>query len=488
MLPIIFVAVFLLGMTAIGIWGMRKTKSVNDFFLGGRTIGPWVSAVAYGTTYFSAVLFIGFAGTQGWLFGFQALWIAGGNVLFGALLAWIVLARRTRRMTQNLEAMTMPEYFKERFDAPSLKIVSALIIFIFLVPYSASVFKGLSHLFEATFHIPYIVALLVMLGVTGLYLVLGGYFAVTLTDFIQGVIMIFGALAMVAVFSGQVGGLDRVIAQVPESYAAHIPVAQQPSLLTIAAVVFMTSFGTWGLPQMVQKFYSIRDEKRIPVATIVTTVFALVIVFCAYFTGAMTHLFFSPDTLPKSGGEPAFDQLIPLLITRFLPELLVAVIVLLVLSASMSTISSLVLVSASALTIDLYQGSINPRLGKKQSLVLIRFMSGFFVLLSFFLASVKIEFIVPLMSISWGCIAGSFLAPYLLGLYWKRTTKPAVFAGMITGLTTALVLYFTLGSAMAPLASSIAILAPFPVVIAVSLVTKPPRPEVIAKAFGGIGR
>ena len=199
---IVFLAAFLALMIVIGVWGMKKTKTLGDFFLGGRTMGPWVSAVAYGTSYFSAVIFIGFAGTQGWQFGLNALWIALGNALIGAMAAWFILARRTRRMTQNLDTMTMPEFLQERYGAKHLKPVAASVIFFFLLPYSASVFKGLGHLFEAVFHIPYDLALLIMIAFTGVYLILGGYFAIAITDFIQGIIMFFGAIAMVSVLTG----------------------------------------------------------------------------------------------------------------------------------------------------------------------------------------------------------------------------------------------------------------------------------------------
>ena len=285
-------------MVGIGVWGMRKTRTLGDFFLGGRTLGPWVSAIAYGTSYFSAVIFIGFAGTQGWQFGLNALWIAVGNALIGALAAWLILARRTRRMTQNLDAMTMPEYLQERYGARHLKPVAASVVFFFLLPYSASVFKGLGHLFELVFHIPYEYALLIMIAFTGVYLILGGYFAIAITDFIQGIIMFFGAALMLAVLSGQGGGYFAMLQKVAEIYPAHVPPAgqppvlglNQPSALTVISLVFMTSFGTWGLPQMTQKYYAIKNERVIPKAAIVTTVFALMIGVAAYSTGAFAHL------------------------------------------------------------------------------------------------------------------------------------------------------------------------------------------------------
>jgi SSS family solute:Na+ symporter len=484
MLAILLLGAFLVAMVIIGIWGMRKTSTLGDFFLGGRTVGPWISAFAYGTSYFSAVLFIGFAGKLGWVFGLQALWIGLGNAVFGSLLAWLVLGRRTRIMTQNLDVMTMPEFLLERFGGRYIKILAAVIIFMFLLPYSASVFKGLGHLFEATFHISYDVALLIMIGITGVYLVLGGYFAITLTDFIQGIIMLAGSLTMVAVLAGKNGGIGGSIARVMEKYPLHVPPGKEPPLLLLAALVFMTSFGTWGLPQMVQKFYAVKSEGVIKKAALGTTVFALVIGLSAYFTGSLSHLFY--DAVPVVNGKPAFDRLIPDLLTRHLPEPLMAVILLLILSASMSTLSSLVLVSSSAIAIDLYKGHVNPQVSKENSLYMMRFLSALFIIISYFIARYDFAIIITLMSLSWGAVAGSFMAPFLYGLFWKRTTLAGVYAGMLTGLATSVTLFFYWGEAWSPLASSVGMLLPFLVVPLVSLLTKPPAKGVVETAFRGI--
>jgi SSS family solute:Na+ symporter len=476
-------SVFLAAMVAIGIWGMRKTKNVQDFFLGGRSIGPWFSAFAYGTTYFSAVLFIGYAGKQGWGFGWNALWIALGNCLVGGLLAWVVLGARTRRMSKNLEAMTMPEFLQERYGAKWMKAFAAVLIFVFLLPYSASVFKGLGHLFEAVFKIPYDLALLLMIGITGIYLVLGGYFAVTLTDFIQGIVMLVGCAAMLVVLTGKAGGLSTILSDLGGRYAAHIPAGKRPSAMTIASLVFMTSFGAWGLPQMIQKFYSVKSEKVIPRAALVTALFALVIGFTAYYSGALTHMFFTPESLPKANGAVNVDSIIPSLLVANLPEFLMAVILLLVLSASMSTLSSLVLVSSSAIAIDLVKGYGPKAVGKDRSLLLMRVLSAVFVAASYLIARYPFGVIVTLMSLSWGSVAGAFMAPYLYSLYWRRTTRAGVWAGMLTGLATMVGLFLWKGAAEAPLWASIAMLVPFAVVPAVSLLSKPPAPEIVERSF-----
>ncbi len=345
---LILLLVFLVVMISVGVWSMRKTTTLNDFFLGGRSSGPWMSAFAYGTTYFSAVVFIGFAGKQGWGFGLQSLWIGVGNALLGAGLAWLLLAKRTRRMTQNLDTMTMPEFLEARYDSAHMKMFSAVLIFIFLLPYSASVFKGLGHLFETTFNISFDFALIILVAITGIYLVLGGYLAVTVTDFIQGFIMLAGAIGMTVVFVMKAGGLPDAIRASAEGFASHVPISERPSLLTIGSLVFMTSFGTWGLPQMVQKFYAVKDESVICKATIITTIFALIIGVSAYLTGSLSHVFFDVNTVPRLPGVEGalgainYDMIMPTMLSAYLPEFLLAIIMLLILSASMSTLASMI--------------------------------------------------------------------------------------------------------------------------------------------------
>jgi SSS family solute:Na+ symporter len=443
--------------------------------------------VAYGTSYFSAVIFIGFAGTQGWQFGLNALWIALGNALIGAGAAWLVLARRTRRITQNLDTMTMPEFLQERYGAKHLKPVAASIIFFFLLPYSASVFKGLGHLFEAVFHLPYDIALLIMIAFTGVYLILGGYFAIAVTDFIQGIIMFAGAAVMILVLTGQGGGFAEMIRLTGENYQAHIPPANQPSALTVISLVFMTSFGTWGLPQMTQKFYAIKNEQVIPKAALVTTVFALMIGFAAYMTGAFSHIFFDLATIPRNeAGAILYDLIVPTLLTEHLPQVLLALILLLVLSASMSTLSSLVLVSSSAVAIDLYPSRQEAKTGKDRSVAMMRFLSLVFIIISYFISRFQISIIVTLMSLSWGAVSGAFAAPYIYGLYWKRVTKAAAYTGLLSGLGVEIILFFVLGPSRSPLAASCAIIAPFIIVPLVSLLTKAPDKPLLDRAFQGI--
>ncbi len=485
MYSLILLLVFLVVMIAVGVWGLKKTSTMTDFFLGGRSLGPWISAFAYGTTYFSAVVFIGFAGKQGWQFGLTSLLIGVGNAILGAMLAWLVLGKRTRIMTQRLGAMTMPEFLEARYGSDHMKMISAVLIFVFLLPYSASVFKGLGHLFESSFGISYDFALIILVGITGLYLILGGYFAVTLTDFIQGFIMLVGAIAMCSVLIYKAGGIPEAFIIAAKNYEEHVPVDMRPSALTVGSLIFMTSFGTWGLPQMVQKFYAIRDEKLIGKAAVITTLFALIIGVSAYSSGVLSHVFFNTETVPKTAsGAINYDMIIPTLLTTYLPEFLMAIIMLLVLSASMSTLASMILVSSSAITIDLYKGYLHPDVSEKTSLIIIRVLSGVFIICSYAISKMQIGFIVTLMSLSWGVLSGAFMAPYILGIFWKGVTKAGAYAGLFSGAGLAVILFFVLGAENSPLASSIAMVVPFAITPLVSVFTKKTDPAIVEKAFG----
>ena len=471
---------YVAAMLYLGYVGMRRTKTVGDFFLGGRSIGPWVSAFAYGTTYFSAVLFVGYAGKLGWGFGPSTLWIVAGNTVVGSLLAWLVLARRTRRMTAQLGAMTMPEFFEARYGSRSMRVISALIIFVFLVPYSASVYMGLSYLFEVNFGISYVYALTVMAALTGVYLMMGGYFALTLTDFLRGIVEIFGSLFMVAYLISIVGGLQPAWERATAiSYPGFntvnltaaggvLPSTQFPGWMVLAALVLITSIGPWGMPQMVQKFYSLKSERDATRAMIVATGFALLISFAAYFSGALTHLFYQALPVDPSTGKASVDYLMPHLLTEMIPGWASLLILLLVLSASMSSLSSLVLVSSSAIAIDLYAKEARRKPNSDQTMRLLRVLCGVFVLASLVIALSKPAFILSLMVISWGAIGGSFLAPYLYGLFLPWANRVGAIAATLSGLGTALTLYVLWGEPGVPIAGATAMIVPLIVLPIVS--------------------
>jgi SSS family transporter len=488
MIKLSIVLIYVAAMLAVGYWSMRRTKTVSDFFIGGRTLGPWLSAFAYGTTYFSAVLFIGYAGKLGWGFGLHTMWIVIGNALVGSFLAWKLIAGPTRRMTARLNALTMPTYLEARYQSPTFRLIAALIIFVFLVPYSASVYMGLSYLFEGVMGIAYWKAAAFMAGLTGVYIIMGGYLALAVTDLIRGIVEIVGVIIMVLYIAAQKGGIFSAASQLmtPEYAPGLGAPGPIPGWVTLACLVFITSFGPWGLPQMVQKFYSIKSELDIKAAMIVCTLFSVGMAFGAYFTGAMSHLFYTPAQVK----EMSVDKLMPMMLTEHVPATISMIILVLVFSASMSSLSSLVLVSSSAIAIDLYQGKINPNAKKEHVMILMRVLCGVFVAISLYIALAKPTFIVNLMILSWGALAGSFLGPFLYGLFWKRTTRAGAMAGMICGVSIAVLIplvNFLRGVPLdkfVPVAGALAMIAPLIVIPIVSLMT-PRLPEAhIENCFG----
>ncbi|MDR0817865.1 MAG: sodium:solute symporter [Clostridiales Family XIII bacterium] len=502
-IAIISLVIFTIVNVVVGIVTSKKANSVDAFLIGGRNMGPLLSAFSYGTTYFSAVIFIGYAGMFGWVIGMGSLWIGIGNAVFGCLLAWLVLAKPTRRMTHNLGSRTMPEFFSSRFLSRPMKIYAAIIIFIFLVPYAASVYKGLGSLFSTIFNgASPTICMAIVAGLTAIYLVLGGYLATAWNDMIQGVIMVIGLLCMVILIVNQpeVGGFGQVVSRLKDIDPGLVNVTGGSNFKMLCTNILLTSFGVWGLPQMISKYYAVKEEgNSIRIATWISTAFALFIGIGAYFTGSLSHLFFSPgaDGLPAIEG--GYDFVIPNMLTHALSSgvfsiIVLCIVMLLLLSASMSTLSSLVLSSSSAVAVDLI-GEIKPEFEQKRHLLNLRVLCFVFVILSFLFASLNISFIVNLMSFSWGIVAGSFIGPFIWGLYAKFVTKAGAWAGILCGPVVVGVLLiwnvitleggFEAAKGMAPQFGVTAMICSLVAVPVVSCVTKKfsYKPEHIAEVF-----
>ena len=447
---IIALCVYALIMVFIGCISYGKSKTLDRFLIGGRSIGAWATAFAYGTTYFSAVVFVGYAGQHGWNIGIGAIWIGIGNAVLGCLLSWLLFANRTRRMTKRLDAKTMPDYFAKRYSSKGMKLFAAVVIFVFLVPYSAAVYKGLGALFSAVFPgVDTWVWMLIIASLTAVYLVAGGYVATAYTDLVQGVIMIAGVICLVGAVLGHenVGGISGLIENLsnfkslpgdpnPTTGAQLTSIFGGSSFKFLCFNIMLTSFGTWGLPQMIGKFYAIKDTAAIRRGTIISTIFCVVIGCGAYLIGSTSRLVLG-GVLPEGG----IDSVIPTLLMEVLGNgtfgiILLAVIMILLLSASMSTLQAVVLTSASAVAVDLI-----PSLRKKETdsdtqMLLTRLLCLAFVACSFIFATQNIPIIVSLMSFSWGVVSGCFIGPYIWGLFSKKITKAGAYAGMLGGLLT----------------------------------------------------
>lgn len=493
-MKLIVLIIYFAILIGIGFYCRKHATDVNGFVLGGRSVGPWLTAFAYGTSYFSAVVFVGYAGQFGWRFGIAATWAGIGNAIIGSLLAWMILGRRTRVMSQHLDSATMPQFFGRRFDSPSLKIAASAIIFVFLIPYTASLYNGLSRLFGMAFHIDYSVCIIIMAVLTAIYVIAGGYMATAINDFIQGIIMLVGIAAIVIAvinskggFTAALDGLARVtdesVSTTPGIFASFFG----PEPLNLLFVVILTSLGTWGLPQMVQKFYAIRDEDSIKKGTFISTIFALVVAGGCYFLGGFGRLFSDQIDVTANG----YDSIIPTMLENLSPAL-IALTVILVLSASMSTLSSLVIASSSTLTIDFIRDIFFKKMRDERQVLIIRVLIVVFIAISAILALIQyksnVTFIAQLMGISWGALAGAFLAPFLYSLYWKRTTKAACWVSFLFGCILMIVdmaIPSILPAFMqSPInCGSIAMLAGLVIVPVVSLLTPKPEQQFVDGVF-----
>lgn len=475
---IILLLVFFAIMIAVGIYSRKKATNVNDFVLGGRSVGPWMTAFAFGTSYFSSVVFVGYAGQFGWRYGLASTWIGLGNAFIGSLLAWVILGRRTRVMSQKLESATMPDFFGKRYDSKALKLAASAICFVFLIPYTASIYNGLSRLFAMAFDIPYSVCIITMAVLTGVYVILGGYMATAINDFIQGIIMLIGIVLVIAAVLNGHGGFYEAVRQLAEMESdVAVTMGQKgaftsffgPDVVNLFGVVVLTSLGTWGLPQMVHKFYAIKDERAVKTGTVVSTVFAIVISGGCYFLGGFARLFSDAD-IYKPDGSVMYDAIIPQMLST-LPDILIGVVIVLVLSASMSTLSSLVLTSSSTLTLDFIKGTIVKDMKEKTQLIVMRILIAFFIILSVVIALNPPTFIAQLMGISWGALAGAFLAPFMYGLYSKKITRASVWASFVVGVGLTVSNMFFKFIASPINAGAIAMVASLVVVPLVSLIT-----------------
>ena len=502
LIKIILTLVFLALTVGIGVYSRKQAKSVEGFVLGGRNVGAWLTAFAFGTSYFSAVVFVGYAGQFGYKYGLSSSWIGIGNAVIGSLLAWILLGRRTRTMTQHIQSRTMPDFFGTRFDSQGLRVVASIIVFVFLIPYTAGVYKGISTLFEMGFGIPYQWCVIIMAALTAVYVILGGYKATALNDFVQGIIMLFGIVAVIMAVLATKGGLSSAVEQLAQLPSDTDPNANGlfadiwgPDPWNLIGVVVLTSLGTWGLPQMVGKFYSITDDAAVKRGTIISTIFAVIVAGGCYFLGGFGRLFGTPPTLPN--GRLDFDSIIPGMLEG-LPDALIGLVVLLVLSASMSTLASLVLTSSSTMTLDLIyrdkkseegevkSGQIDEELSAKierRKVVIMRVLIVFFIVISLMIALNPPTFIAQLMGISWGALAGAFLAPFMLGLYWKKVTTASVWACFIWGVGITLANMLA-GNPFSPInCGAIAMVGGFVVVFVVSLFTKKMDENTVAKIW-----
>ena len=452
----IFVAAYVAFILIVGLRTRKETGGGKEsFLLGGRSIGPVVTSFSFAATYISGVCMVN-AGKVGWDWGIGAMWNAWGNVLLSIAFMWFFLGTRSRRISARLKVQTVPDYLRARYKTEYFKLVGSLVLFFFMIPYTAAVFSSLSYMFTRVFHLPYIAAVIVMAVLATVNLVVGGYKAAAKIDVLQGGIMVVGGiiLAVATLSAKEVGGLAEGLRRLreiePFVNSAGVTATggditnfgfngSAGLLLGVVPFVIMTSWAPNGLPQMATKFFAIKDAKLVRTGAIVCTILGFIIITGVHIPGLFIHLFYSE--LPEGGT----NVLVPDMLTKIfgndlLGQVCLSIIMLLVLSASMSHLASQVLSSAAAIGMDFLKGYFLKDLSEQKTTLLLRVCTVLFMLAALVLALLNLGVISSIQSLAWGAISGFFLAPYVFGTLGKRVTKAGAIAGSIVGLACALLI------------------------------------------------
>ena len=441
------IGVYIVLMAVIGITQGKKAKSIADLTVGGRNAGAWLSALSYGTAYFSAVMFVGYAGGTGKAYGLWGVLAGIGNAVFGSWLAWKVLARRTRDASARLKLKTMPQFLDKRYSSTAMKLFACLVIFIFLVPYSASVYKGLASVAEVLLGINVEICMVIIAVVAAFLLVFGGYLVQARADFMQGIVMMFGVAMLIVciVRCKAVGGFEGLVeyarnVSAQPSATNGFPTLNASQWISLLATVLMTSFGTWGLPQMVQKYFGIKSDEQAKKGVTISTFFAFLVAGGGYFIGSLCYRYFTFAQLndPSAEGYIVQDYIVPQMLAQSeLPSVLLGIVLVLLIAASVSTLCSVTLTASSTLTID-FIGHFKKNMGDKKTSIIIKVLCVIFVICSYLIANSDTP-ILDMMSYSWGIISGSFLAPYVISLFWKKMNTKGAWAGILGGFFIAVV-------------------------------------------------
>jgi SSS family solute:Na+ symporter len=420
---------YLLVLIVVGLITGRRTKSVEDFYLGGRQIGPWVTALSFVAAYFSSVVIVG-GGGFGYMFGMSTLWIGAINVLLGCTVAWIILGPRIRTFTQRLKTMTVPGFLGERYQSDFACIFSAVIVVLFMIIYNVSILKGMGHIFEVLMNIPYVYGVLISCIIILFYVSIGGYLAVVWTSFLQAWVMGIGLIVLTVFAVQRVGGIaaaNQALASIDPGLLATPGVWGWPGLISFALIV---SFGVWGMPQLVVRFYSIKNLKVLKIGTVVATI-GTCMALLPYFNGAIAR------TLFPSLANP--DLAIPTLVKTILSPFGSAVVMAGVVAAGMSTFASVLIILSSSMIQDIIKRGMKKELTKERSLLWSKVGSAVIGFVSLAIALRPPALVLTLTAFAWAVIASTTLWPILFGIYWKGATRAGCIASMTGGFATALV-------------------------------------------------
>lgn len=435
-------------LAVIGWYSSKKTKSLEDFLVAGRSINSVLLGLSFGVTYFSAVLLVG-GGLQSYEWGLSTLWIAAINVFVGVFLAFVFFGRRTKGLSQHLGAMTIPDLLADRYRDSKLRVLSALVILVFETVYLVSIYIGLSVLMGVimpdTPH-AYEIAVIVCGVITVIYLTMGGSHGAILTDVIEAVIMVAGVV-LIAGFGlhhiAEGGGFAGATTLYASLHAQDPQLVSYPGTLGwgLLGMMLVTSFGVWGSPQAISRFYTAKKKNSIKWALVISCTWAVVISFFAYLNGniarAIPEVGEAIGALPAGTSNPS-EYSVPFLMMLVLPPVFAALFIAAVTAASLTTGEKVVLMAASAFSRDIYQKTLRPEASDEQVLKVTRIVLTILVTVAVILAIQKPSAILALCTFAWAALASVILVPYVFGLFWKGGTAKAAFISGLLSFGTAI--------------------------------------------------
>lgn len=440
------IVLYLLVMLAIGFVFSKKNSNSTDFYLGGRKMGPLVTAMSAEASDMSSWLLMGLPGLA-YLAGVcDPTWTAIGLGI-GTWLNWFFVARRLRRYSANINAITVPEFFSKRYHDSSnvLNAIAAVVIIVFFIPYTASGFAACGKLFNSLFGVDYTVAMVISALVIVGYTIMGGFKAVSTTDFIQSIVMTLALIVVVCFGVSKAGGLEAVMDNAKElsgylamnaTYDVATNTAKPYGILTIVSTMAW-GLGYFGMPHILLRFMAIEDEKKLVLSRRVATVWVFIAMAIAIFIGVvglgMTNAG-ALEFLEGSSSETIIVKIAGLISQHgILPAIIAGLILAGILAATMSTADSQMLAAASSVSQNIVQDFFHAKLSEKQSLLIARIAIVVISVVGVFLARDPNSSVFKIVSFAWAGFGGAFGAVMLCSLFWKRSNRWGALAGMISG-------------------------------------------------------
>lgn len=492
-------AAYMVLMIVIGALYMKKTSNSEDYFLGGRGLGAWVAALSAQASDMSGWLLMGLPGAI-YAYGTGQAWIAIG-LLAGTILNWIFVSGRLRKYTIKANnSLTLPSYFENRFHDKKriLLTVSSIVIVIFFLVYTASAFAAGGKLFNLVFGIDYKIALTIGAAVILIYTFMGGFMAVCVTDFIQGMLMLVGLMAVPIVAFFLIGGTDNLVSLLDASgvaggSASYLSLFQNNGepygVIDIFSQVAW-GFGYFGMPHILVRFMAIKNEKEIKKSKWVAIIWCILSLVFAYLIAIIGRAYLYPVILGEEAGTSAENVFIEMIKKVFMSDFALpfigGIFLCGILAAIMSTADSQLLVTASAVSEDLYHKIIRPKAENKKVLLVSRITVLAVAVAAYVIALNPNNSIMGLVSNAWAGFGAAFGPLVLLSLYWKRINLPGAIAGMVSGALTVIIWDYiplingqTLGTATGLYSLAIGFVISLIFILAVSLCTKAPSQEIL---------